>query len=366
MWIQGRDVWNAWVEENPNADISFQNVDFNQHRNLETININHWPFAYFNFPTGKKNFCKVNFGIGEVSFENAVFGDGYVSFDRATFGDGDVSFYNATFGEGGVWFYRAKFGPGAFTLDAASLGIGSYNFGDATFLGRASFANLINVKTVTSLSFRHASFEKVFALDSGDTFGCVPDLVGTKTSHHTSLAGLKCVFPTMLNSSGYRQAKDKGDAERLRRLKELAEQNRDFEKTLDFRVEEMRAARWRNKHGFATALVEGLFWLASDYGRSLVRPLCGLIGLWLLGAAVYAKASTLPFTYHQLIKAMPFSWGQMFVYIPSSKEARTQGLMALFGEHMPNWLYFITFSQSLLTLVLLFQVGLVLRNRFKL
>ena len=47
----------------------------------------------------------------------------------------------------------------------------------------------------------------------------------------------------MLNSSGYRQAKDKGDAERLRCLKELAEQNRDFEKTLDFRVEEMRAAR---------------------------------------------------------------------------------------------------------------------------
>ena len=123
MWIQGRDVWNEWVEENPNADISFQNVDFNQHRNLETININHWPFAYFNFPTGKKN------------FGGTTFGDGDVSFDRATFGDGDVSFYNATFGEGGVWFYRAKFGPGAFTLDAASLGVGGYDFSDATFLG---------------------------------------------------------------------------------------------------------------------------------------------------------------------------------------------------------------------------------------
>ena len=175
-----------------------------------------------------------------------------------------------------------------------------------------------------------------------------------------------CESPTATHKKIFKRSVDEGDAERLRRLKELAEQNRDFEKALDFRVEEMRAARWHNKHGFATALVEGLFWLASDYGRSLVRPLCGLIGLWLLGAAVYAKASTLPFTYHEIIKAMPFSWGQMFVYIPSSKDARTQGLMALFGEHMPNWLYFITFSQSLLTLVLLFQVGLVLRNRFKL
>ena len=366
LWIQGRDVWNAWVEENPNADISFQNVDFNQHRNLETINIYHWPFANFNFPTGKKNFCKVNFGIGEVSFENAVFGDGYVSFDRATFGDGDVSFYNATFGEGGVWFYRAKFGPGAFTLDAASLGVGGYDFSDATFLGGANFANLVNVKAVTLLSFRHASFEGAFTLGSKEMFSCVPDLVGTKTSHHTSLAELKCASNTATHKKIFKRSVEEDDAERFRRLKELAEQNRDFEKALDFRVEEMRAARWHNKHGFATALVEGLFWLASDYGRSLARPLYGLIGLWLLGAAVYAKASTLPFTYHQLIKAMPFSWGQMFVYIPSSKEARTQGLMALFGEHMPNWLYFITFSQSLLTLVLLFQVGLVLRNRFKL
>ena len=426
LWIQGRDVWNAWVEENPNADISFQNVDFGQHRNLETIDKVYWPFANFNFPTGEKNFRDTTFGDGDVSFDHTTFGDGdvffssatfgngavwfdqatfgngnvsfvhatfgddFVSFDRVTFGDGDVwfdratfgngnvsfdgatfgggdvSFFSATFGDGDVWFYRAKFGLGAFFLDAASLGVGGYDFSDATFLGRASFANLVNVKAVTLLSFRHASFGGAFTLGSKEMFSCVPDLVGTKTSHHTSLAELKCASNTATHKKIFKRSVDEGDAERFRRLKELAEQNRDFEKALDFRVEEMRAARWHNKHGFATALVEGLFWLASDYGRSLARPLYGLIGLWLLGAAVYAKASTLPFTYHEIIKAMPFSWGQMFVYIPSSKEARTQGLMALFGEHIPNWLYFITFSQSLLTLVLLFQVGLVLRNRFKL
>ena len=207
MWIQGRDVWNAWVENNPDADINFQSVDFNQHRNLETINIDYWPFANFHFPTGKKNFGGTTFGEGDVSFNIATFGDGDVSFDRATFGKGNVSFFSATFGkgeisflgatfgdgdvsfdratfgkgevsfnratfgDGDVSFYRAKFGLGAFTLDAASLGIGSYNFGDATFLGRASFANLINVKTVTSLSFRHASFEKVLHWTVGIPLG---------------------------------------------------------------------------------------------------------------------------------------------------------------------------------------------------
>ena len=37
LWSKGRHVWNAWVENNPNADINFHSVDFAQLRNLETI-----------------------------------------------------------------------------------------------------------------------------------------------------------------------------------------------------------------------------------------------------------------------------------------------------------------------------------------
>ena len=342
LWIQGREVWNAWVEKNPIADISFLNVDFNQHRNLETINIYHWPFANFNFPTGKKNF------------------------GGTTFGDGDVSFFSATFGDGDVSFYRAKFGLGAFILDAASLGVGGYDFSDATFLGRANFANLVNVKAVTLLSFRHASFEGAFTLGSKEMFSCVPDLVGTKTSHHISLAELECASNTATHKKIFKRSVDEGDAERFRRLKELAEQNRDFEKALDFRVEEMRAARWHGDYRWPTALVEGLFWLGCDYGRDLARPLLWLFVMFGLCANVYVAASISALSSTVVTKAILFSWGQMFVYIPSSSNARDEGLQILFDGHLPDWLYFITFSQSLLTLVLLFQVGLVLRNRFKL
>jgi len=56
----------------------------------------------------------------------------------------------------------------------------------------------------------------------------------------------------------------------------------------------------------------------------------------------------------------------MFDYIPSSRGAREEGLRVLFEFGPPNWLYFVPFSQRLLTLVLLFQMGLVLRNRFEL
>ncbi|MDB2594781.1 hypothetical protein N9Y23_00480 [Pseudomonadales bacterium] len=133
LWIQGRDVWNAWVENNPDADINFQSVDFNQHRNLETINIDYWPFANFHFPTGKKNFGGTTFGEGDVSFNIATFGDGDVSFDRATFGKGHASLFSATFGKSEVSFNRAKFGDGYVTFNNAAFGDGGISFFDVNF-----------------------------------------------------------------------------------------------------------------------------------------------------------------------------------------------------------------------------------------
>jgi hypothetical protein len=56
----------------------------------------------------------------------------------------------------------------------------------------------------------------------------------------------------------------------------------------------------------------------------------------------------------------------MFIYVPTSKNARENGMQALFFSPHSDWLFVATFSQSVLSLVLLFQAGLVLRNRFKL
>ena len=354
LWKQGREVWNAWVAENPVADISFAGVDFNQYRGLNTIPHYEWPFQRFCFPTGEKNFDGATFGQGDVSFDDTIFGNGYVSFGRATFGQGQVVFRGINFGNGN------------FIFDAADLGQCSYNFEDTVFKDRASFANLRNVHAAKSFSFRHASFGGAFTLSSKATFGCVPDLVGTKASHHISLAGLKCKSPTETHKRFFQRSVDKGDAERLRRLKELAEQNRDFEAAIDFKVEEMRAARWRNKHGFTSVFVEGLFYLVSDYGRSLVRPIVGLGSVWAGFAMLYVIAGKRAFDCQPVGAGLSFSWGQMFIYVPTSKNAREDGMQALFSSPHSDWLFVATFSQSLLSLVLLFQVGLVLRNRFKL
>lgn len=438
LWIQGRHVWNAWVEENPIADICFNGVDFGKLRLrvLGTIPEYDWPFANFEFPHGNKTFSGAKFGLrkpsfyctkfrdgnvcfrnlesntlnfscatfgrGNINFDHARIGGDYTSFGETNFGPGNTSFFNTKFGSGGVTFHKADFdngdicfeeaifgdgdisflkttfgngdvsfedailGPGDFYFPKARLGEGRYNFADLNFQGRANFSELENAGSVISMDFRHASFASAFILGSEEMFSCVPDLVGTKTSHHTSLAKLSCESPTATHKKIFKRTEDKGDAERLCRLKELAEQNRDFEKALGFKVAEMQAARWHGDYRWPTALVEGLFWLGSDYGRDLARPLLWLFAMFGLCANVYVAASISALSSTVVTKAILFSWGQMFVYIPSSNNARDEGLQILFDGHLPDWLYFITFSQSLLTLVLLFQVGLVLRNRFKL
>ncbi len=120
LWKQGREVWNAWVAENPVADISFAGVGFNQYRGLDTIPQNEWPFQSFCFPTGEKNFG-ATFGQGDVRFWG-TFGNGRCQGStpfgghklcRATFGQGDV---HSTFG-GDV----AHFRPGRCKLSSARL-----------------------------------------------------------------------------------------------------------------------------------------------------------------------------------------------------------------------------------------------------
>ena len=69
LWKQGKDVWNQWVEEHPEADINFKEVDFGTYRNAPDCHIPFykWPFAEFRFPKGAVSFDKAQFGKENVS-----------------------------------------------------------------------------------------------------------------------------------------------------------------------------------------------------------------------------------------------------------------------------------------------------------
>ncbi|NQY81902.1 MAG: pentapeptide repeat-containing protein [Alphaproteobacteria bacterium] len=184
LWLQGRDVWNKWVAENPKADIDFMRVDFAQYRGdgkcPQGMKDHEWPFEEFHFPDGY------------VNFSNAEFDGGRVSFDSANFGKGDVSFSDASFGKGDVDFRGAIFGKGRVFCGKACLGCGKYDFSFVEFGGRAFFNALQNADQTNQFSFKNASFDGGLVFSSEKPFGCVPDLRETKYNHQIVLDKLEC------------------------------------------------------------------------------------------------------------------------------------------------------------------------------
>lgn len=132
------------------------------------------------------------------------------------------------------------------------------------------------------MSYSHSEMflsNKTFTISG--SFGCVVDLVGTKTRHHVELSGLKCALKREPFRRLLKKAKDPEDAARLRRLKDLAEKNKHHEAALRFHADEMRAKRW-NETGPAASCLDRLFDFFSNYGQSVLRPAAGLALLFIV------------------------------------------------------------------------------------
>lgn len=189
LWKQGRVAWNRWVDANPVADVSFEDVDFGEHIQDGGAA----DFEGFAFPNGAvvfhrtrfrngARFLSATFGDGDVSFEDATFGDGNISFVGATFGKGSVYFLYATFGDGrvdfgfttfgrgDVLFFRATFGKGSVSFRNAAFGDGIVSFYEATFgHGDVSFADATFGDG--DVSFREATFGRGNVSFANVTFG---------------------------------------------------------------------------------------------------------------------------------------------------------------------------------------------------
>ena len=188
LWLQGRRARNQWVDQHPETHIDFSEVDFSPYRDCDSVSEYLWPFAGFVFPNGGINFINAQFGKGNVSFMGATF-------------------------KGPVFFIGTV------------LGGGQYNFEHTDFSDRVIFLGLENAGAVQGFSFKFASFNGPLQFSAQEPFNCVIDLIGTKITHHVSLAGLRCNMQTArsLSTEGFKwlnktAAADKDDAERFRRL----------------------------------------------------------------------------------------------------------------------------------------------------
>lgn len=384
LWLKGRDVWNEWVKKHPVADVSFSGVNFSEYRSHSTIKEDEWPFAHFVFPTGHVGFDGVSFGKGDVFFNSVSFGEGNVFFNDTFFGEGDVDFSEASFGEGRVEFSNVAFGKGdvsfflalfdgeVVNFDRVSFGEGDVSFEIVDFKGLANFSNLQNVRVVRSFSFAHSNFRSSLEISADESFGCVVDLTSTKMSNQVSLENLQCDLKkskTLWGSEwlGGAKACDVKDIARFRRLKEIAGNNKDHEQALNFNVMEMQAKRWHQNTG-ASLFLEFIFQKSSDYGRSEFRPFMWMVAVWSLWSWFYfllsdAMQNSL---FDKIFTAVTFSVGQMIPFVPISRAARSDGAELLFpGDQLPNAVIWLASFQSVISIILIFLIGLSLRNRFK-
>lgn len=298
------------------------------------------------------NFDAAKFGSGNVSFSGANFGDGGVSFVYAEFGDGIVSFRDAEFGNGNVDFSAAKFSNGDFL------------FSNMTCRARFTLERLEG--ELKSLSFRGATFSNTVSL-SGLKVNSMIDLVNTKLTNQLSLHGLECQLKRTRNRFCLKKAIDLADAERANRVKELAEANKHHALALRFHADEMRAKRWQSGTGNFSSILDLVFDLLCDYGQSVFRPAM----LWVLSIFAFvlpyaALAKECMTSVSQASKLLIFSLSNSLPFLTSAGAARTEGLKLFDDNIMYIAVLPLMMAQGVVTVILMFLIGLGLRNRFRL
>lgn len=336
--------------------VSFHQAEFDKG------NVN---FVSAEFGKGTISFIEAQFGDGNVNFFRAKFGPGFVTFERANFGDGNVRYSEAEFGNGGVSFCGARFGEGEVNFIDAKFGYGDLLFNNMFCKGRFTMENISS--EINSLSFRGATFTNTFSL-SGLKVKSTIDLVNTKLTNQLSLHGLECRLKRTRNRFGVKKAIDPADAERANRVKELAEANKHHALALRFHADEMRAKRWQPGTGIFSSILDLVFDLLCNYGQSVFRPAM----LWVFSIFAFvlpyaALAKECLTSVSQASKLLIFSLSNSLPFLTSAGAARTEGLDKLFDEDITYSAVFpLMMAQGVVTVILMFLIGLGLRNRFRL
>jgi hypothetical protein len=156
----------------------------------------------------------------------------------------------------------------------------------------------------------------------------------------------------------------------LCRLKELSENNKDHQQALDFHVSQMRVER----HHLKSRVLKNMYFafdIVSEYGRSISKPCSSLIISTLFFGFIYSYIAG---TYYSgtawiinIGNGFLYALSQIVPFVSSGRSAATESINKLFSSHdIPNWLYGISLIQGAISFVLLFLIGLALRNRFRL
>jgi uncharacterized protein YjbI with pentapeptide repeats len=262
----------------------------------------------------------------DANFSSATF-SGFAMFSEATF-SGFASFRKATFSSD-AHFRSATFYGGVY-------------FSEATFSGSANF---INTKFTANTNFADARFERE-----------VPDFRGATMHEATEWHGVTWPKPS----------RNKADAQdqvyAYERLKQEMERLKKYEDEQNFFRRELRARRRLVWTLSGPWFLNFVYQVSSDYGNSLVRPLLWLFGVFAIGIGIFGRAPLYCGAPMPIKLAAKLSFANIFVFLPDKREIMMTAKMV---ECLSNTTQAVSAVQSLLSVVLLFLLGLALRNRFR-
>lgn len=105
------------------------------------------------------------------------------------------------------------------------------------------------------------------------------------------------------------------------------------------------------------------------YRSSVSKPIYWLIRCWCVFGLIYSVCSI----YLNPFKAWTEHFGNGYLYatahiipfVAAGRETAKESVKALFGDDVPNWLFTFSLAQGLISFLLIFLIGLALRNRFR-
>jgi Pentapeptide repeats (9 copies) len=326
-----------------------------------------------------------------VNFVSATFSK-LANFSSATFSS-DALFFSAKFSNRGAYFRLATFSSDAdfssATFDASDFRSATFSdtvkFRLATFsklanFSSATFSNTANFSSATFSSdayFRSATFSAAAAFHSA-TFSNSADFVNAKFAAHTIFAGagFETHVPdfrgaTMHDATEWhgvswpKPSRDKDAAQAqvyaYERLKQEMERLKKHEDEQHFFRRELRARRGLIRPWSGAGLLNLLYEASSDYGHSINRPLLCFFWLFALGSSVLTETSAFNGAPMTVPNAAKHSFANIFPFLPLKREMMAADIAAGLSQAAQV----IAVAQSLLGPLLLFLLGLALRNRFR-
>lgn len=311
-------------------------------------------------------------------FAHAVF-SGWANFASTAFPDG-TAFFGATFSLGAT-FRRATFSLTANFLHATFSG--NIDFVNAIFVGSAPFAHVTFAdnadfdETAFSdwVTFERANF-LTRAYFARTIFSATAHFFDTKFQGPTSFADTKFKkHPPSVHHAALREdtqwhgatwpeiPSDSEEAQEhlynYERLKQEMERLKKQEDEQFFFTKELQCREVVD--GFPKNLISKAYGLVSFYGRSILRPLCGLGFAWLAGLLLLWPLGRTGFRGLKFTEAFGLSFYNLFPFLPYRKEIYTQGFL----DELSRLAHIVAAWQAFAGAALLFLIGLALRNRFR-